>query len=186
MDYSYREEHFIEEMLDGKVIYTPKPNTKHGEVGGNIICLFANYLRGKKYRAFYWIEVYLDDYNTVVPDLCVICNPDIIKEQGIYGTPDLIIEIICPSTSKTDKTYKKNLYEKFGVKEYWIISPRDCYAEVYHLIDEAYQLTEVYHRFEDYKTCFITQEEINQIPRKIKVSIFDDLYIDVDDIFHNV
>ncbi|WP_411830076.1 Uma2 family endonuclease [Metasolibacillus meyeri] len=53
----------------------------------------------------------------------IICNQDIIKRDGIYGAPDLVVEVLSPSTARRDKGEKKALYEKHGVKEYWIISP---------------------------------------------------------------
>ena len=67
-----------------------------------------------------------DDIRTVVqPDISVICNPEKLDDRGCRGTPDFIAEILSPSTSAKDQIQKVRLYEKHGVKEYWIIHPTD-------------------------------------------------------------
>ena len=72
--------------------------------------------------------------NTIVqPDISVICDPDKIIEKGCLGAPDLIIEILSPSTAKKDMHEKFQLYEKQGVKEYWIVDPGNKYIRVFHL-----------------------------------------------------
>lgn len=64
-----------------------------------------------------------DIYTTVQPDLAVICDPSKIDERGCLGSPDMIVEILSPSTGYRDETEKLTLYEKYGVLEYWIINP---------------------------------------------------------------
>ncbi|RKX97501.1 MAG: hypothetical protein DRZ90_06090 [Spirochaetes bacterium] len=72
-----------------------------------------------------------DEIDTVVqPDMSVICDSSKIMDKGCLGAPDLIIEILSPSTSK------KDLYEKHGVKEYWIVDPGNRYFRVFHLREE--------------------------------------------------
>lgn len=81
----------------------------------------------------------------------------------MYGAPDLIIEIISPSTAQKDKLHKFNLYEKYGVKEYWIVEPENKILSVFILQDnERYGRPDIY-----------TQDD------KVKVSIFEDLVIDL-------
>ncbi|XEC93904.1 Uma2 family endonuclease [Paenibacillus tarimensis] len=71
------------------------------------------------------MDVHLDKTNVVQPDIMFIANDNlgIIRGKEIHGAPDLLIEILSPSTGARDKTIKKNLYESFGVKEYWIVDP---------------------------------------------------------------
>jgi hypothetical protein len=78
-----------------------------------------------------------DDFvNTVVqPDISVICNKDKLDDKGCRGAPDLIMEILSPSTASRDLQIKKNLYEKHGVKEYWIVHPGDKIVIVYRQIE---------------------------------------------------
>ncbi|MDR2586534.1 MAG: Uma2 family endonuclease [Prevotellaceae bacterium] len=62
-------------------------------------------------------------FNVVQPDVCVICDLSKLDERGCIGAPDLIVEVLSPSTLKKDWNYKFNLYEKAGVREYWIVDP---------------------------------------------------------------
>lgn len=85
------------------------------------------------------------EITTVVqPDICVICNPDLIDKRGCNGPPDIIIEILSESNRKHDLVTKFNLYEEAGVREYWIVYPADEMIEVYHLENEKYRLDKKY------------------------------------------
>lgn len=68
-------------------------------------------------------EVYLDDENIFQPDIIVVLNDhlNLIKRKGLYGPPDLVIEILSSSTAKYDQEKKKSVYERYGVQEYWIV-----------------------------------------------------------------
>ena len=72
-------------------------------------------------------------YNVVQPDICVICDPSKLDERGCIGAPDLIVEVISPSTCKKDINLKLHLYEKTGVKEYWVVYPNDKAVTVFLL-----------------------------------------------------
>lgn len=67
-------------------------------------------------------EDYTSTSNVVQPDLCIICDPSKIKKRGCMGTPDFVVEILSPSTRKKDATLKLELYQEYGVREYWMIS----------------------------------------------------------------
>ena len=82
------------------------------------------------------VDVYLGTKNAVQPDIMFIRqdNLDIIKENGVYGTPDIIIEVLSPGNKNDDLVKKKKVYEDFGVKEYFIVEPSDksvitCYLK---------------------------------------------------------
>lgn len=92
------------------------------------------------------MDVHLDHDNTVQPDVIFIRNDnlDIIRNQRIEGTPDLLVEILSPSTGKHDRSRKKSLYESFKVKEYWIVDPSHYTIEQFVLQNNAYILHAVY------------------------------------------
>ena len=71
------------------------------------------------------VDVFLDNKNAVQPDIVFVSNQNksILKEDAIYGAPDLVIEVLSPGSKKFDLDKKKKIYEKFGVKEYWIVDP---------------------------------------------------------------
>lgn len=76
-------------------------------------------------------------YTVVQPDICMICDSKKLDEKGCLGVPDWIIEITSPSTAKKNLNEKFNLYESLGVKEYWVVFPKDRYILVYLLNDKG-------------------------------------------------
>ena len=74
----------------------------------------------------------------VQPDICVVCDPNKLDELGCKGAPDLIVEILSPSTAKKDLENKFELYEENGVKEYWVVYPGENILEVFELSEKKY------------------------------------------------
>ncbi len=136
------------ELIDG-VAYDmcAAPVRKHQELSFELAGLIREYLKRKDCQAYTapfdvffpdYIDQDTDDISTVVqPDLSVICNPVKLIDKGCYGAPDLIIEILSPSTSKKDLNEKFQLYEKNGVKEYWVVDPGNKFIQVFHLLTEG-------------------------------------------------
>lgn len=139
------------ELINGDVFaMIPAPSRIHQDVLGNLFRKFADYLDGKSCRAYIApFDVRLpqgsereEDIDTVVqPDLSVICDPGKLDDRGCKGAPDLIVEVISPSSLKLDLTLKKRLYERVGVKEYWIVYPRERVLMV-HVRDEQGMFTD--------------------------------------------
>lgn len=172
-----------EELIGGKIcLMSPRPSVNHNLIAGNIFATFWNYLKGKKCRAFGdGTDVYLTENDRVIPDAMIICRPDIIKRNGIHGAPDLVVEVLSPGTAKNDRGYKKDLYEKAGVKEYWIVEPDARSIEAYLLTDGKYILDDVYTAFSD--DIELTEDEKAQYKKEIKISIYKDFTIPLEDIF---
>lgn len=155
---------------------TPAPSTEHQRISRKLVLQFANYLVGKTCEVFYSpFDVRLplahekdEEIDTVVqPDLAIICDRNKLDKKGCKGAPDLIIEIISPATAKKDMQEKFLLYERNGVKEYWLVFPLDSVIDVYVLNkDNKYDRSGLY-----------------QSPDKIKVGILADLDIDLGLIF---
>lgn len=115
------DEHRKHEIINGEVVYmSPRPLVNHSVVSGNIYTIFNSYLKGKKCRAYVdGVYIRLDKMKNaalpgnykkdrLIPDAMIVCNPDIIKTDGIYArAPDLVVEVLSPSTSKNDKGIKK-------------------------------------------------------------------------------
>ena len=93
-----------EELVDGKtVMMSPRPSVNHSQVASNIYYLFAHYLRKKTCRPFAdGVDLYLDEDNQFIPDFMVVCDPDKIKPDGVHGAPDLVVEVLSPSTARND------------------------------------------------------------------------------------
>lgn len=118
------------ELINGELYLMSSPTTLHQEIIGEIHAQLHNYLKGKKCKVFVSpLDVCLSgvrnpkkEYNVVQPDILVICDENkITKNMGIQGAPDLIIEVLSPTSKKHDTFVKYNLYQYYGVKEYWII-----------------------------------------------------------------
>ena len=168
------------ELINGFIkIMSPAPRMVHVRVSGRIYRqLYAILTRNRgKCEVFYApFDVRLpklgetanDQIDTVVqPDICVICDLSKIDERGCCGAPDMIVEILSPSTLKKDVTEKFALYEASGVKEYWIVHPRDKAVQVFLLQDDGKYNSGV----------------IYELEGKVPVHIFDDFLIDLDEIF---
>ncbi len=146
------------EIIDG-VAYnmSPAPKVKHQRIVSRLDFEFSTKLKD----CLHFIaptDIVLDDFNVVQPDVFVVCDKNKITEDNIKGSPDLIIEVTSPSTELKDKREKKNLYEKFGVKEYIILSPEGEYTERYCLRDDKYGVSEIYNWDEILKLCFFEIE----------------------------
>lgn len=134
-----------DEKIDG-VIYnmSPRPNYKHGIINNNINTIIKQGLKDSLCLVFmenldfkYHPDVN-DDY--VCPDIMVICDRKHLKGGSYSGIPKFIVETLSPSTAKRDRTDKKDIYEKAGVDEYWIVSPQGKSVEIYYLENGKYVL----------------------------------------------
>lgn len=177
------------EIINGEKFMSPSPSRKHSYVMGNILVVLAGYLKVKNSGRVFTgsMEIYLPDKNILRPDLFIVCDRKILKDNPkLYGVPDFVVEILSRSTMRKDLTVKKDIYEKNGVREYWIVKPFDKSVTVYHLREGKLELDDIY-------TC-LTEEEFNQLDEEekaeiktdIKLSIFDDLTITVKEIFDDI
>jgi len=134
------------EIINGEFYdMTPAPKIKHQRIAGRLYSRLSEKTAAKNCETFIApTDVVFDDENIVQPDLVVICDKSKITEDNIKGAPDLVIEVISPSTELKDKREKKNLYEKFKVKEYIIIFPEREYLERYSLENDKYNAPDIF------------------------------------------
>ncbi len=173
------------ELIDGKMVMMAPASSNHNRIAGNIYRIFSNYLYGKKCEPFGDGEnVYLTDDDHFVPDFMVVCAPDKIKNDGVHGAPDLVVEVLSPSTAKNDKTHKKDVYARCGVREYWIIHPEDKSVDIYRAEGTELVLHDVYALHEDWQLAQMSEEERAALITHFKCSLFEDLDISLEDIFY--
>jgi len=123
------------ELLGGKIYTVDSRSICHFRVVRNIFIVLDKYLASKKCKVFFGsVDVYLTNDDIVIPDITVVCDESKITHSKIVGAPDLVAEVLSPSTHERDYGYKKSLYEKHGVKEYWIVDPEYLFVETYQLI----------------------------------------------------
>ncbi|MCI8415546.1 MAG: Uma2 family endonuclease [Ruminiclostridium sp.] len=173
-----------EELIDGKIVAMSPASTSHTYIADGILSIFRHYLRGRKCIPFGdGLLVHLTDQDKFVPDVMIVCDRNKIGRNGIHGAPDLVVEVLSPSTAKKDRGYKKAAYESSGVPEYWIVNPADKSIEVYLLEDGRYTLDNVYTRYPDEDLAEMTDEEKAAVITEFKCHLYDDLVIRLDDIF---
>lgn len=165
------------EIIDGAAYMQSAPTWQHQVISGNIFAQFHNYLNDKPCRVFAApFDVCIpeshesdEEISNIIaqPDIVVVCDQGKLRKTGHFGAPSLIIEIVSPSTARTDKLLKFNMFEKAGVNEYWIVEPEIKLVNVFFLQESnRYGRPEIY-----------SDED------KIKVNSFPDLEIDLTAVF---
>ena len=168
------------ELIHGFIkMMSPAPRPIHADVSFNISWHLRAILKNNKgkckiYPAPFDVrlpkknETADDKIDTVVqPDICVICDLSKIDNRGCCGAPDMIVEILSPSTTKKDVYDKFALYEESGVKEYWIVYPQDKAVNIFLLQEDGkYDAGTLY-----------------ELEGKAPVHVFNNHLIDLDDIF---
>lgn len=139
-DYLKLEDDKRYEIIEGELLMSPAPVPYHQAVSRNIGFALWSYVKKKKLGVVYYapIDVVLDEHNVLQPDIVFIFEErkHIVGEKAIKGAPDLVIEIVSPSSLGRDTVLKRNVYEKSGVKEFWIVYPEMKCVEVLVLNEE--------------------------------------------------
>lgn len=156
------------ELIDG-IAYdmSPAPGTDHQSIVGLVFRIISDYLDGKSCRVFLSpLDVILSEKSaetnegitTVVqPDIVVVCDLSKITKRGINGAPDVAIEVLSESTAYKDETQKLSLYEKHGVKEYWIVNPEAHYINIFRLENNGkFAKPEHYRKGDVIESCVLT------------------------------
>lgn len=130
------------ELIDGQIFFMASPTTTHQRLLSRLSFELQLHIRTRGGHCEVFVSPFSvrladESKNYLEPDLVVICDPDKIKEDGCHGAPDLIIEIISPSTGKRDYGLKMLKYRTAGVKEYWIVDPLKQIVMTYWFEDES-------------------------------------------------
>jgi len=170
------------EIIDGVPHdMSPAPTLDHQRISRRLLNCFENYLFDKTCEVFDApVDVKFSEgndksdkeiFNVLQPDLIVVCDKDKIKDgKCCFGPPDIIIEILSPSTASKDIIKKRRIYEKNKVKQYWIADPQEKEIFIYKLKDNGkYEEPEIYTKSD-----------------KIKIQDFEDMEIDLSLVFKNI
>lgn len=168
------------ELLKGRIFRMAAPSRQHQKISLVIErkidnFLFKNKSKCELYHAPFDVRLPLpshrvkgDKVDTVVqPDICVICDLSKLDNQGSNGAPDLIIEILSPGNSKKEKQEKFDLYESAGVKEYWVVQPKDFFIIRYNLNTEGKYIG----------SRLYTEDDV------IESKVLEGFYLEINDIF---
>jgi Uma2 family endonuclease len=160
------------ELIYGEAFAMAAPNTRHQEILGGLFNQFYNFLRGKPFKVYMapsdvrlFYEGDENDDTVMQPDISIICDQAKRGPEGCRGAPDLVIEILSPSNTAIEMERKLSLYQEAGVREYWIIDPKNNRVRIY--------------RFEEGAILTYTFDKDGIIP----VGIFPDLKIALEQVF---
>ena len=128
------------EIIDGEAVMMAPPSTAHQLISMELARQLATFLEGRKCRVLpapFAVRLFEragdkpEDVQTVVePDLSVVCDSAKLDKYGCRGAPDLVVEVLSPSTQRHDRLVKLDLYQRAGVREYWIVSPDEQTVQV--------------------------------------------------------
>lgn len=160
------------EVLDGDLVREPAPRPFHQIVGDNLFHLMYAHVRshGLGIVISSPLDVVLSEENVVQPEFVFIPTDrfNIVTEDNVSGAPALAVEVLSPSTRHRDRVVKRKIYERFGVREYWIVDPERKTIEVLALADEGYAVCGTF-----------TEKDVLRSP------LFPGLSIEVRQFFHN-
>ena len=164
------------EIIGGEVVMMAPPTSIHQKISGELFYQLYNYLKGKEcevYAAPFAVRLFEkngdspEDVDTMVePDISVVCDPGKIDKHGCKGAPDMVVEILSPSTQRHDRFTKFSLYQRAGVREYWIVDPDNGVAQSFVLEDGRYSV-----------------KEFGAAGDKMKVNVLEDCEIDLSEVF---
>jgi Uma2 family endonuclease len=153
------------ELINGQIYNMATPSRGHQAISVAVTNQIYNHIKAKKglcevYHAPFAVFLHNDDCTYLEPDISVICDPSKLDDKGCHGAPDLIVEIVSPSSVGHDYLLKYVLYEKAGVREYWVVNPQS--KEIFVCTFGGKESVQTRYDFS----------------APIKVGIFDDLEID--------
>jgi len=163
------------EIIDGEMLMMAAPSRQHQWVLGEMAYLFTHFFRGKRckvvvapfdVRLALYGEKKGKETNVVQPDLMVFCSRDQVDEKGGKAAPDFVAEILSQSTKNRDRQKKKRIYEKAGVREYWIVDGKKETIEAYEHDGKKFGPKKYYKKSD-----------------KVVSAVFEDFEINVADIF---
>ena len=130
------------ELIDGQFYDMAPPSPMHQEISFQLSRVIGNYIEAnggacKVYPAPFAVNLDANDKDWVEPDISVICDQSKLDDRGCNGAPDLVVEVVSPSSRKMDYSTKNTLYSEAGVREYWIVDPAKERTTVYRYEEDA-------------------------------------------------
>ncbi len=130
------------ELIDGVIYDMAPPSRLHQELVSELHYKITNYIKKnngacKAFPAPFAVFLNKDDKTYVEPDISVICDKSKLDDRGCNGAPDLVVEIVSPSSRKMDYSTKNTLYSDAGVREYWIVDPEKQRTTIYRYEEDA-------------------------------------------------
>ena len=174
------------EIINGNVGIVARPDLNHLTVSFNVGKIFERFIDNSECRMYIEATLHLDDRYVFIPDVSIVYDRNKRKGRAIYGAPDLVVEVLSPSTAKYDLSVKKDIYEQYGVKEYWMIYPESRMITVYQNNDKRFNLLDVYTYRNPGEMEYMTEQDRNSLSSSFTTSLFDGLTINLEEIFRGI
>jgi len=154
------------EVIGGEAYtMTPAPTSRHQQIVTELSRQIGNVLDGKPCRAFVSpIDVKLSRDDLLQPDIIVVCDDQKIRRTHIEGAPDMVVEVLSPSTALHDRVHKMGVFARYGVKEVWLVTPYPWLVEVFVLEGESYRLGGYYSKDDTVTSRALPSVTINLSP----------------------
>ena len=154
------------ELLDGDLLLNPAPNLKHQDIESRLGSRLARFIEARGLGKFFFApcDVVLSDTDVVQPDLLFVSHARahlLIGGDNVRGAPDLVVEILSPATADRDRGYKRALYAKHGVTEYWLIDPTAETVWIHELRDGALAVTHTFGREQTLRSPLLAGFEVD-------------------------
>jgi Uma2 family endonuclease len=170
------------EIIDGQIYLMATPCGEHRDVQGNLLSLFNGYFKQnrRKCRARIDHELYIDENNTLEPDIKVLC-----RETRNDDIPVIVIEVLSKSTRDRDLGIKMKKYAELGIKEYWIITWETSSVDIYFLNENnIYTLYKSYVHFSsETEIKRLDEDELKKVAKEFSPLSFPELVVKLDDVF---
>ena len=152
------------ELLDGELIMVPAPNTKHQRLNRELTTRLDRFINDQAAGELFYapFDVVLSDTDVVQPDLLSVSREreHMITTENMRGAPDLVVEILSPSTAANDRGKKRALYGRHGVTEYWLVDPVAETVQIHQLHGEVLLHTRTFRREETLRSPVLTGLEL--------------------------
>ena len=163
------------ELIKGKIWkMSPAPSSRHQVISGTLFGFLWQHFRKSPCQVFtapfditFTKEEEKKQAKTVLqPDISIICDPNKIDKRGCNGAPDLVVEILSPGNSRREMRHKYEIYEEYGVQEYWVVRPYEENVQIFSLVDGK----------------FIGRQPVYK-EQQLTSYIFPDFTIDLEEVF---
>ena len=138
------------QLLDGELLVAPSPTRKHQTISGQLYLTMTQFVTQSQLGQVWYapLDVILSNHDVVQPDILFVSNAraNILTEANVQGAPDLVVEILSPATAQHDREYKRTLYSRHGVREYWLVDPEEDAVEVWTESETGQVLAATYQR----------------------------------------
>ena len=178
------------EIIGGKKFMAPSADSWHNNTAGKLYLLIGMYVATNKLGLVFTdsLDVHFPDGNIFKPDFMFIsaANSKTVvdnKHRTIYGVPDMVAEVFSRSTMKRDMGIKKDVYERNGVKEYWMIDPWRETVEVYLLRDGKFEFGGLYQNWTEDELVRLPEDERAEIEFEVPVAVLDGFKVKIKNIF---